>query len=76
MMLMEDVELSLRLKEVGQMVFLPYGIVVSDRRWDGNRFAGNLLTVIYLFTRYLVERRWGTFDGSLRKYYEIYYPNN
>ncbi len=55
MMLMEDVELSLRLKEVGQLVFLRDGIVVSDRRWNGHRFAGNLLTVFYLFTRYLTE---------------------
>ena len=76
MMLMEDVELSLRLKEVGRLVFLHDGIVVSDRRWDNSRFAGNLLTVIYLFTRYLVERRWGTVDRSMRKYYKMYYPNN
>jgi rSAM/selenodomain-associated transferase 2 len=73
MMLMEDVELSLRLKEVGRLVFLRDGIVVSDRRWNGNRFAGNLLTVFYLFTRYLIERRWGTVDRSMRNYYEIYY---
>jgi rSAM/selenodomain-associated transferase 2 len=72
-MLMEDVELSLRLKEIGRLVFLRDGIVVSDRRWNGSRFAGNLLTVIYLFTRYLIERRWGTADRSMRKYYEIYY---
>jgi hypothetical protein len=65
--------LSLRLKEVGRPVFLRDGIVVSDRRWNGNRFAGNLLTVIYLFTRYLVERRWGTVDGSMKRYYEVYY---
>lgn len=34
MMLMEDVELSLRLKEVGRLVFFREGIVVSDRRWQ------------------------------------------
>jgi len=73
MMLMEDVELSLRLKEVGRLVFLRNGIVVSDRRWSGSRFGGKLLTVFYLFTRYLVERRWGTVDGSMRDYYNIYY---
>jgi rSAM/selenodomain-associated transferase 2 len=73
MMLMEDVELSLRLKEAGPLVFLRDGIVVSDRRWRGGRFAGNFLTVIYLFTRYLVQRRWGTVDRSMRNYYEIYY---
>jgi len=73
MMLMEDVELSLRLKELGRLVFLPDGIVVSDRRWNGNRFAVSLLKVFYLFTRYMVERRWGKVAGSLRNYYEIYY---
>jgi len=73
MMLMEDVELSLRLKETGRLVFLRNGIVVSDRRWNGSRFTGNLLMVFYLFTRYLVERRWGTVDGLMWKYYEIYY---
>jgi len=73
MMLMEDVELSLRLKEVGRVVFLQDGIVVSDRRWSGNRFGSKLLTVFYLFTRYLVERRWGAVEGSMRNYYKIYY---
>ena len=73
LMLMEDVELSLRLKEAGHLVFLRDGIVVSDRGWSGSRFAGKFLTVIYLFTRYLVERRWGTDDQSMKKYYEMYY---
>ena len=73
MMLMEDVELSLRLMEIGQLVFLRDGIVVSNRRWSEGRFAGNLRTVIYLFTRYLIERRWGTVDQSMKNYYEIYY---
>ena len=73
MMLMEDVDLSLRLKEVGRMIFLPDGIVVSDRRWNGSRIAGKLRTVFYLFTRYLIERRWGKVDRSMRNYYEIYY---
>ena len=72
-MLMEDVELSLRLKEVGRLVFIGDGILVSDRRWQGRRFAGNLLTVFYLFSRYLVERRWGRGDPLMRNYYERYY---
>ena len=74
MMLMEDVELALRLKETGALLFLRDGIVVSDRRWSTNRFAGNLLTVLYLFSRYLLQRRWGEIDGSMREYYERYYP--
>ena len=73
MMLMEDVDLSLRLKEVGRLVFFRDGIVVSDRRWNGSRMAGKLQIVFYLFTRYLIERRWGKADRSMRNYYEIYY---
>ncbi|UCD79834.1 MAG: TIGR04283 family arsenosugar biosynthesis glycosyltransferase, partial [Desulfobacterales bacterium] len=76
MMLMEDVELSLRLKEFGRLVFLRDGIVVSGRRWNAPRFAGNFLTVFYLFTRYLIERRWAKVDRSMKKYYEIYYNLN
>jgi GT2 family glycosyltransferase len=73
MMLMEDVDLSLRLKEVGPLVFFRDGIVVSDRRWNGNRMAGKLQIVFYLFTRYLIERRWGKTDRSMKNYYKIYY---
>jgi len=72
-MLMEDVELSLRLKETGRLIFLPAGIEVSGRRWQDKRLAANLLTVFYLFTRYLIERRWGRVGLSLKAYYDIYY---
>ena len=72
-MLMEDVELSMRLKEAGRLVFLGEGIVVSDRRWHSRQFAGNLMTVFYLFFRYLIERRWGRADGSMENYYKAYY---
>ena len=73
MMLMEDVELALRLMETGPLLFLRNGVIVSDRRWSTNRFSGNLLTVLYLFSRYLLQRRWGRIDWSMRKYYEKYY---
>jgi len=73
-MLMEDVELSLRLKKVGRLVFLRTGIVVSGRRWQGNGFARRLLTVLRLFFGYLIERRFGRIDPLMKHYYEIYYP--
>jgi rSAM/selenodomain-associated transferase 2 len=73
MMLMEDVELSLRLKEVGRLVFLRDGILVSGRRWQDNGFAGNLMTVFHLFTRYLIERRFRKSDVLNQKYYDVYY---
>ncbi len=75
MMLMEDVELSLRLKEIGRLVFLRKGILVSERRWQGNGFSGNLMTVFYLFTRFLVERRFSRGDTLKRNFYEIYYSD-
>ena len=75
MMLMEDVELSLRLKEVGRLVFLPNGILVSGRRWIGNGFTGNLMTVFHLFPRYLIERRFCRRNTQKRNYYDIYYSD-
>ena len=76
MMLMEDVELSLRLKEVGRLVFLRQGILVSGRRWMGNGFAGNLMTVFHLFPRYLVERRFCRGNMLEWNYYDIYYSDS
>jgi hypothetical protein len=57
MMLKEDVELSLRLKETGRVVFLRDGILASGRRWQASHFAANLVTVFRLFPRYLLARR-------------------
>ncbi len=75
MMLMEDVELSLRLKKVGRLVFLRKGILVSGRRWFGNGFTGNLMTVFYLFPRYLIERRFFRSNTLKRNFYDIYYSD-
>jgi GT2 family glycosyltransferase len=75
MMLMEDVELSLRLKEVGGLVFLSDGILVSGRRWQGNHFSYNLMTVFHLFPRYLIERRFCRHDRLKQHYYNVYYDN-
>ena len=54
--LMEDIELSLRLKERGATLFIPRGVVSSTRRWNAVGFAKNifmvsLLTVVFLFLR-------------------------
>ncbi len=75
MMLMEDVELSLRLKEIGRLVFLRKGILVSGRRWLGRGFKSKLKTVLHLFPRYLIERRF-TLNNTLKQnYYDIYYSD-
>ena len=76
LMLMEDVELSLRLKEVGKLVFLPQGILVSGRRWQGRDFSYKLMTVFHLFPRYLLERRFRQNDPHKEVYYDIYYSRN
>jgi hypothetical protein len=75
MMLMEDVELSLRLKDVGRLVFLRKGISASGRRWLGSGFSANLMTVFYLFPRYLIERRFLRRNTLKRNYYDIYYSD-
>ena len=75
MMLMEDVEFSLRLKEIGGLVFLRNGIIVSGRRWLGHGFTGSLMTVFHLFPRYLIERRFCRSNTLKRNFYEIYYPD-
>jgi GT2 family glycosyltransferase len=75
-MLMEDVELSLRLKEIGRLVFVRDGIIASGRRWQSARFSDNLKTVFQLFTRYLIERKLCRSDMLKRKYYDRYYAKS
>ena len=72
-MLMEDIELALRLKGVGRLIYLRSGVLVSGRRWQGNGFPGKLMTVVYLFTRYLIERRFCRNPSSNQYYYNYYY---
>jgi rSAM/selenodomain-associated transferase 2 len=73
MMLMEDVELSLRLKEIGPVLFIPAGVCVSSRRWHGKGFVGNFLSVLALFFRFLAARRFAAVEQLGRKYYRLYY---
>jgi len=72
LMLMEDVELSLRMKALGGAVYLGSGVTVSGRRWQAGKFSENIWTVGVLFFRYLFERRLGRKaddKGYYRKYY-------
>ena len=73
LMLMEDVELSLRLKERGRPIFLGDGVRVSSRRWQGRGFNAKIALVITLVVRFLVERRWEEGARSSRDYYSSYY---
>jgi rSAM/selenodomain-associated transferase 2 len=73
LMLMEDVELSLRLKSVGGAVCLGPGLTVSGRRWKSGSFPANVRMVVGLFFRYLLERRVGAAIGQGEAYYRKYY---
>jgi hypothetical protein len=75
LMLMEDVELSLRLKRIGRAVYLKRGVTVSGRRWQNGSFMRNFLMVVGLFFRYLLKRRLGL-NPDERRYYRKYYGSN
>ena len=72
-MLMEDVELSLRLKEIGRPLYIEKGVRVSDRRWAREGLGGNIITVIHLCARYLLLRRLGVALGENKGFYRRYY---
>jgi rSAM/selenodomain-associated transferase 2 len=72
LMLMEDVELSLRMKAFGGAVYLGPGVTVSGRRWQAGNFSENIWTVGVLFFRYLLERRIG-WKADDKWYHRKYY---
>jgi len=72
-MLMEDVELSLRLMRAGRLVFLPRGIIASDRRWKTRPFIKGVTQILCLFGRYLFERRFGKIHEKAKNYHTRYY---
>jgi len=71
--LMEDVELSLRLKSLGRPLFLPQGVAVSPRRWQRRGVLSNFLAAGALFLRYLAERQWDPEAAAATDYYRRYY---
>ena len=73
MMLMEDVELSMRLKEHGSLCFLPKGVLVSTRRWERMGTLYNVRRVLWSCLSYLVQRRLGIGDPQRRDFYDRYY---
>ena len=73
-MLMEDVELSLRLKENGLVCHIHRGIIASHRRWDDAGFFRNSGKVVMLCLEYLIKRRLGVEeDIQGNAYYSRYY---
>jgi rSAM/selenodomain-associated transferase 2 len=70
--LMEDVELSLRLRAAGPMLYLGGGLVCSDRRWRKKNWLKRCVTVIAMTAIYCLRRREGVqMAGAL---YRRYYP--
>ena len=69
--LMEDVEFSLRLHRLGRQTFFFGDAMVSIRKWQ-ERGMRHALTVIRLFSAYMVQRLWKTPDtlSMFRKYYK------
>jgi hypothetical protein len=74
--LMEDVELSMRLKSLGLTIFLPEGITVSGRRWTRSGVGVNAGVVLRLFFRYLFERRWRAGSVDSGYYFRAYYKSS
>jgi rSAM/selenodomain-associated transferase 2 len=74
-MLMEDVELSLRLKDNGAVCHIPNGIMVSNRRWDEMGFFANFMKVVTLCLAYLIKRRIGIGDARIEGFYNRYYAD-
>ncbi len=73
MKLMEDVEMSMRLKGFGRPLFIHKGVQVSQRRWARRGYGHNIRLVLHLFFRYLIERRFRGPSGVRTDYYGKYY---
>jgi len=71
--LMEDIELSFRVKASGATVFVPRSVTTSTRRWHTIRYGRNFVKVFFLSTIYVVQRRFGLVRDNGRWYYRAYY---
>lgn len=69
--LMEDVELSLRLRALGPMLYLGGGLVCSGRRWRKVNWFKRCLTIIAMTAIYRLRRSEGSqlADALYRRYY-------
>ncbi len=73
LLLMEDVELSLRLKEHGALLFIADGVWSSSRRWDSTGYAANFVMVIMFTGCYLCLRSFGLINDKGAWFYRRYY---
>jgi hypothetical protein len=71
--LMEDIEISLLMKERGAVLHLPEGLEASTRKWKRDGYGRNFLTVTLLTAAYLVRRRLGAVSKDCGDFYRAYY---
>ncbi|MBD3239404.1 MAG: glycosyltransferase [Chitinivibrionales bacterium] len=71
--LMEDVELSFRMQERGDIGFVPHGVRTSTRRWQRTGYAGNFMKVVALTGLFVVLRRFGLLSKDGHEFYRWYY---
>lgn len=73
MPLMEDVELAMRLKELGPALTLSQGVQASSRRWQKANRWKNAWLIIKICTLYLLARRLGFAPSDSQYFQELYY---
>lgn len=73
MQLMEDVEIAMKLKELGPSLCLPSPIRASSRRWQSTNRWRNAFIIISLCTLYLFARRFGWAPNDTHMYQRLYY---
>ncbi len=75
--LMEDVELSLRLRAMGPMLYLGGGLISSDRRWRQENWLKRFVTVMAITAIYRFRRREGAQIAHIlyRRYYSAALAN-
>ena len=71
--IMEDVELAIRMRSMGPLLYLKKGITVSGRRWIRTGFNINVMLVLRLLLKYLFDRRWRREEIDYEQYYRVYY---
>lgn len=71
--LMEDVELSLRLRRRGALSLLPTTVSVSSRRWQKVGYLGNTLQVLFFCGLFLLLRSLGATSDKGERFYRWYY---
>lgn len=71
--LMEDVELSFRMKEAGSVLYIPRGVANKARRWKAEGYLRNMRIVIQLTAWFIFLRRIGLIRGDCGAFYRNYY---